>query len=40
MESDLYQMHHNPSLAKRLHIHAEPELQSMPADFNTGTRPE
>ena len=40
MESDLYQMYHNPSLAKRLHIHAEPELQSMPADFNTGTRPE
>lgn len=40
MESDLYQIHHNPGLAKKLHLNAEPEVQSMRADFNTGTRPE
>ncbi|WP_298482928.1 APC family permease [uncultured Ruminococcus sp.] len=40
MESDLYQMHHNPKLAKRLRLQAEPEVQSVPADVNTGTRPE
>ena len=40
METDLYQIHHHPRLAERLHIHAEPEVQSVPADVNTGTRPE
>ena len=40
METDLYQIHHHPRLAERLHIHAEPEVQSIPADVNTGTRPE
>ena len=39
METDLYQIHHNPVLAKRLHLKAEPEVKSVPADTNTGTRP-
>ncbi|MGN1224347.1 MAG: APC family permease, partial [Ruminococcus sp.] len=39
METDLYQIHHNPVLAKRLHLKAEPEVESVPADTNTGTRP-
>ena len=40
MESDLYQIHHNPDVAKKLHLHAKPEIKSLPADVNTGTRPE
>ncbi len=40
MESDLYQVTHNPKIAKRLHINPEPAMESVPADFNTGTRPE
>ena len=40
MESDLYQINHNPDVAKRLHLDAKPEIESMPADVNTGTRPE
>ena len=40
MESDLYQATHNPKIAKRLHINPEPAIESVPADFNTGTRPE
>lgn len=40
METDLYQMNHNPKLAKRLHLDAKPEVESVPADVNTGTRPE
>ena len=40
MESDLYQINHNPDVAKKLHLDAKPEIESMPADVNTGTRPE
>ena len=40
MESDLYQINHNPEVAKKLHLDAVPEIQSVPADVNTGTRPE
>ncbi|MCM1506321.1 MAG: APC family permease [Ruminococcus flavefaciens] len=40
METDLYQINHNPKMAERLHLDAKPEIESMPADFNTGTRPE
>ncbi|MFR4476192.1 MAG: APC family permease [Ruminococcus callidus] len=40
MESDLYQINHNPYVAKKLHLDAKPEIESMPADVNTGTRPE
>lgn len=40
MESDLYQINHNPEVAKKLHLDAVPEIESMPADVNTGTRPE
>ena len=38
MESDLYQINHNPEVAKKLHLDAVPEIESMPADVNTGTR--
>jgi len=40
MESELYQINHNPYVAKKLHLDAKPEIESMPADVNTGTRPE
>ncbi len=40
METDLYQIHHNPALAKRLHLDAKPSVESVSADTNTGTRPE
>ena len=40
MESDLYQINHNPDVARKLHLDAVPEIQSVPADVNTGTRPE
>ena len=40
MESDLYQINHNPEVAKKLHLDAKPEVQSIPADVNMGTRPE
>ena len=39
METDLYQIHHHPVLAERLHLKAEPEVESVSADTNTGTRP-
>lgn len=40
METDLYQINHNPHLAKKFHLEAEPEFESIRADTNTGTRPE
>lgn len=40
METDLYQINHNPRLAKRLHLNAKPDIVSISADVNTGTRPE
>lgn len=40
MESDLYQVYHNPKVAHRLHLHFEPVSESVSADTNTGTRPE
>ncbi len=40
MESDLYQINHYPKLAKRLHMQAVPDVEALPADTNTGTRPE
>ncbi len=40
MESDLYQIFHNPGLAKKLHLKAEPGTEHLRADVNTGTRPE
>ena len=40
MKTDLYQIHRHSRLAEQLHIHAEPEVQRVPADVNTGTRPE
>lgn len=40
MESDLYQISHNPRLAKKLRLNAKPEVVSVSADTNTGTKPE
>ncbi len=40
MESDLYQINHNPKLARMLHISPKPDVMPIPADHNTGTRPE
>lgn len=40
MESDLYQINHDPEMARKLHLSAEPEIVSVRADTNTGTRPE
>ena len=40
METDLYQVHHNPKAAKKLGIDAVPTVQAVRADVNTGTRPE
>ncbi|MCD8187219.1 MAG: APC family permease [Ruminococcus sp.] len=40
MESDLYQISHNPRLEKKLRLNAKPEVVSVSADTNTGTRPE
>ena len=41
METDLYQIHHHPRLAERLHIHAEPEVQSVSnqGSHGDGNRP-
>lgn len=40
MESDLYQLNHNPRLARHLSTDIKPEIVSVSADTNTGTRPE
>lgn len=40
MDTDMYQIRHYPSLAKKLHIQAEPDVNPVSADTNTGTRPE
>lgn len=40
MENDLYHVYHNPHTAEKLHIDARPEIESVSADVNTGTRPE
>lgn len=40
METELYQVHHNPKAAKKLGIDAVPTVQAVRADVNTGTRPE
>lgn len=40
MDTDLYQMRHYPKLTRKLHIYAEPEVEAVSAEENTGTRPE
>lgn len=40
MDTDLYQIRHYPAMAKKLHLEAEPEVNPMSAEINTGTRPE
>ncbi len=40
MESEMYQVCHNPRIAQRLHLNPEPPVEPVPADVNTGTRPE
>lgn len=40
MDTDLYQIHHDPELAEKMHLEAKPEVESMSAEYNTGTRPE
>ncbi len=40
MDTDMYQIRHYPSVAQKLHITAEPDINPVPADTNTGTRPE
>lgn len=40
MDTDLYQIRHYPAIAKKLHLEAEPEVNPVSAETNTGTRPE
>lgn len=40
MDTDLYQIRHYPKVAEKLHLEAEPDVNPVAADINTGTRPE
>jgi amino acid transporter len=40
MDTDLYQIRHYPKVAVKLHLEAEPDVEPVPPDVNTGTRPE
>ena len=40
MDTDMYQIRHYPKVAEKLHLEAEPDVEPVPPDTNTGTRPE
>ncbi|MBO7638652.1 MAG: APC family permease [Treponema sp.] len=40
MDTDLYQIRHYPKVAEKLHLEAEPDVEPVSPDVNTGTRPE
>lgn len=40
MDTDMYQIRHYPKVAEKLHLKAEPDVEPVPPDTNTGTRPE
>lgn len=40
MDTDMYQIKHNPRMAAKLHLQSKPDVEPVSADTNTGTRPE
>ena len=40
MDTDMYQIRHYPKVAEKLHLEAEPDVEPVSPDTNTGTRPE